>query len=989
MIIMQFDFALTNARAPFAKKLGKVIIIGAGISGLAAAQQLQQFGMEVVVLEARVRLTPAFTMLFLIPLCKDYTNSMSSCSSNCFMISSGLSQRSCLDRVGGRVATFRKGNYVADLGAMVVTGLEEEETEDDEVKEEIMMPTRGEVIAALETLQKLSKTSADIDVHFEDDLDKIRREWGNPISVLSKQISMELHKIKQKCPLYESNGGTCADAFRMLTVAYGEATLDRSNVYRWYKMFSEGREDVNDEERAGRPSTSTTDEKINQVEKMILANHRITVREVAEDLNISIGLCHSIFINDLGMRRVTAKFVPKLLNCDQKQHRMNIANEMLDSVRDDPNLLQRVITGDEAWVYGYDVEIKAQSSQWKLLHEPRPKKAHQVRSNGKVLLTVFFDCRGVVHHEFLPQGRTVNKEYYLQVMCNLREAICQKRPDLWKNKNWLLHHDNAPAHTSLLVRDLFAKNNTLMMPQPPYSPDLAPCDFFLFPKLKRPMKGRRYAMLDEIKMASKEELKKILKNDFLKCFEDWKNRWHKCIISHGHYFEGDKIVETGMSNWVLLNTAVPQVPKDKDEMVEREFNRLLESTSYLSHQLDFNYLQNKPVSLGQALEWVIKLQEKHVKEKQLQYWRTILDLQEKLKTNHTRVTEQVVVQVIQTKEKIEGLHKQHKEMAEARQSRDITQEFALRCKARELTLAFKEYDALIEQQKEIEDKLQEMEASPPSDVYLSSRDRQVLDWHFANLEFANATPLHTLSLKHWDQDDDFEFTGSHLTVRNGYSCVPVTMAEGLDIRLSTAVKSVRYNTNGHDNHGVEVVCYNTRNPQGVLSFKGDVVLCTLPLGVLKQITPGPSNVVNTVQFHPPLPDWKLGAIQRLGFGNLNKVVLCFDRVFWDPSANLFGHVGSTTASRGELFLFWNLYRAPVLLALVAGEAAAIMENVSDDVIVGRCVAVLKGIFGNNNVPHPKETVVTRWRADPWSRGSYSFVATGSSGEWSHTVFLKM
>ncbi|UYV63887.1 hypothetical protein LAZ67_2005888 [Cordylochernes scorpioides] len=241
------------------------------------------------------------------------------------------------------------------------------------------------------------------------------------------------------------------------------------------------------------------------------------------------------------MRRVAAKFVPKLLNCDQKQHRMNIANEMLDSVRDDPNLLQRVITGDEAWVYGYDVETKAQSSQWKLPHEPRPKKARQVRSNVKVLLTVFFDCRGVVYHEFLPQGRKVNKEYYLQVMRNLREAIRQKRTDLWKNKNWLLPHDNAPAHTSLLVRDLLAENNTLMMPQPPYSPDLAPCDFFLFPKLKRPMKGRRYATLDEIKTASKEELKKIFKNDFLKCFEDWKNRWHKCIISHGDYFEGDKI----------------------------------------------------------------------------------------------------------------------------------------------------------------------------------------------------------------------------------------------------------------------------------------------------------------------------------------------------------------------------------------------------------------------------------------------------------------
>ena len=93
---------------------------------------------------------------------------------------------------------------------------------------------------------------------------------------------------------------------------------------------------------------------------------------------------------------------------------------------------------------------------------PRPKKARQVRSNVKVLLTVF--C-SVVHHEFLPQGRTVNKEYYLQITCNLREAIRQKRPDLWKNKNWLLHYDNASVHTSLLVRKFLAKNNTLMMPQ--------------------------------------------------------------------------------------------------------------------------------------------------------------------------------------------------------------------------------------------------------------------------------------------------------------------------------------------------------------------------------------------------------------------------------------------------------------------------------------------------------------------------------------------
>merc|ERR1719273_1813299 len=408
------------------------------------------------------------------------------------------------------------------------------------------------------------------------------------------------------------------------------------------------------------------------------------------------------------------------------------------------------------------------------------------------------------------------------------------------------------------------------------------------------------------------------------------------------------------------------VPKDKDEMVEREFNRLLEATSYLSHSLDFNYCNQQPVSLGESMEWVIKLQEKHVKEKQLKHWKDIIQLQDKLKVNQNRI--------ITVADKVEELQKQHLEL-EAVEDRDVTKEFAFRTKARDLNNACKEFDRLKEEEKELEAQLQELDAHPPSDVYLSSRDRQIIDWHFANLEFANATPLTNLSLKHWDQDDGFAFTGLHLTVRNGYSCVPVALSEGLDIKLNTAVRQIRYTQNG-----VEVTTSNARNNTNPVTYKADAVLCTLPLGVLKQaVAHNTTGAPNVVTFNPPLPDWKVSAVQRLGYGNLNKVVLCFDRIFWDNSANLFGHVGSTTASRGELFLFWNLYRAPVLLALVAGEAAAIMENVSDDVIVGRCIAVLKGIFGAANVPTPKETVVTRWRADPWSRGSYSFVSTGASG----------
>ena len=108
---------------------------------------------------------------------------------------------------------------------------------------------------------------------------------------------------------------------------------------------------------------------------------------------------------------------------------------MLTTCNNDPDLLKMFKTVDKSWVYGYDIETKAQSSQWKLPEESRPKKARRVGSNVKVLLTVFLNCNGVMHHEFLPQHRMVNKEYYFQVMRRLREAIRQKSTELWKNQS--------------------------------------------------------------------------------------------------------------------------------------------------------------------------------------------------------------------------------------------------------------------------------------------------------------------------------------------------------------------------------------------------------------------------------------------------------------------------------------------------------------------------------------------------------------------------
>jgi len=123
---------------------------------------------------------------------------------------------------------------------------------------------------------------------------------------------------------------------------------------------------------------------------MIWSNRRLTIREISEDLNIPYGSVQNILTTDLNMRRVSAKFVPRVLTVEQKQQLLSISLEMHDRAASDSSFLGSVITGDETWVYGCDPETRVQSSQWKSPSSPRARKARQSRSNIKVMMIVFF-----------------------------------------------------------------------------------------------------------------------------------------------------------------------------------------------------------------------------------------------------------------------------------------------------------------------------------------------------------------------------------------------------------------------------------------------------------------------------------------------------------------------------------------------------------------------------------------------------------------------
>jgi len=95
---------------------------------------------------------------------------------------------------------------------------------------------------------------------------------------------------------------------------------------------------------------------------------------------------------------------------------------------------------------------KQASSQWKTSNSPKAKKARQVRSNVRIMLISFFYANGIVHKEFVPPGQSVNQQCYLKVSKRLHDSVREKRPEMWSSSDWFLHHDNAPAHTALIVQ---------------------------------------------------------------------------------------------------------------------------------------------------------------------------------------------------------------------------------------------------------------------------------------------------------------------------------------------------------------------------------------------------------------------------------------------------------------------------------------------------------------------------------------------------------
>ncbi|KHJ97063.1 SWIRM domain protein [Oesophagostomum dentatum] len=426
------------------------------------------------------------------------------------------------------------------------------------------------------------------------------------------------------------------------------------------------------------------------------------------------------------------------------------------------------------------------------------------------------------------------------------------------------------------------------------------------------------------------------------------------------------------------------VDQRKDELVAEAFKKIGDTAAYIAHTLGVTEVNGNKLSVADAYNNILDMLELRMQRRRLKYWQIYEEILEKMKQVQNEITlyKKSAVYLAEKLKSSDGSIPLTLD-SDSRLEMDILR----RCYKRDLGEAIKRYDATRERFRNLETTLRNLKKQEPSEVYMNQRDRRLLDFHFANLEYVSGGTLDRLSLQHFDQEDEFQFTGSHMAIRDGYGDFLtrlVTSDVASMIKQNAVVESIKYNEKG-----VEV---QYKTDDSICTIDGDVCLCTIPLGVLKRSVMEASDAP---KFEPPLPENTIKAIIEMGFGNFNKVVLIFSRPFWDVTQNYFGHLNHSRSSRGEMFMFTAVSKAPVLIAMMAGEAANL--EAPNEVIVRKAMNVLANIFGSacpkgvslqfffllhnsQRLSQPVEAVITRWHKDPFACGAYAYIPCGSRGD---------
>jgi [histone H3]-lysine36 N-dimethyltransferase SETMAR len=281
-----------------------------------------------------------------------------------------------------------------------------------------------------------------------------------------------------------SLGRTATEAKANICRTIGEATLSLHTLRLWFRRFKNRDFSLDDKPRSGRP----VDLDVADLKALIESDPRQTTRCLAEQL----GCSHTTIerhLSDLGKTYRYGVWIPHQLTRDQFERRVDACLELLSSRRNF-EWLNNLITGDEKWVLYVNHTCKRQWLSPGDSGIPTPNKELHPK---KIMLSVWWGPKGIVHWELLPNGRTVTAEVYCQQLDRVAASLKKKQDRVY------FLHDNARPHVALATKKKIMELNWTVLPHPPYSPDLAPTDYHLFRSLANHVNGKSFDDKDALK----------------------------------------------------------------------------------------------------------------------------------------------------------------------------------------------------------------------------------------------------------------------------------------------------------------------------------------------------------------------------------------------------------------------------------------------------------------------------------------------------------
>ena len=273
-----------------------------------------------------------------------------------------------------------------------------------------------------------------------------------------------------------------------LQKVFGNGALKYATVCKWVLCFKDGRESI--DPRVGRPVSVLTEKNVATVKTLIEEDTRYTVQEIEELSGIHSSTVLEILCERLGLHRICAHWVPHLLTDEQKQSRVRLALQVIEKYdKCDPRRLEEIVTGDETWIYHFQPDSKAKKKVWVSSEGDRPIIVRCCKTSNHMLYAIFFDSKGPVLQIPVPKGSSVTEKFYRESVLTQLVDFCQKCRPRTGVRGIKLFHDNAPAHKSATVQEYLKESGLDVLDNPPYSPDLSPGDFWLFPRLKEMLAG--------------------------------------------------------------------------------------------------------------------------------------------------------------------------------------------------------------------------------------------------------------------------------------------------------------------------------------------------------------------------------------------------------------------------------------------------------------------------------------------------------------------